>query len=191
MKDTLKLVITLTVICLVAGVLLAWVNGITDEPIRKAWRAEKVDAIKKVLPECDNEPDADAVVVSDGGAEWTFYVARRNGAFVGAAFESTSNEGYGGEISIMVGVNAEGAVQGVEILKAKETPGLGAKIAEPEFRSQFVGKTLAGTTWAVRKDRGDIDEITAATISSRAVVSALKRGCEVYTAHKAAIEAQE
>ena len=80
----------------------------------------------------------------------------------------------------MVGVNAAGEIQGVEILKQLETPGLGARITEPGFRQGFAGRNIADTDWRVRKDGGDIDQITAATISSRAVVEAVKAGVEVF-----------
>ena len=121
------------------------------------------------------------------GAPWTFYVGLQDGQFVGAAFESVSPKGYGGDVGIMVGVNADGQVQGIEILVQKETPGLGAKMADDAFKSQFSGRSIAETRWAVDKDQGDIDSITAATISSRAVVEAVHAGLQVYTTHQARI----
>jgi electron transport complex protein RnfG len=184
MKDSLRLVLVLTVICVAAGALLAWINQVTQAPIASAAREEKVAAIKKVLPACDNSPDADSVTVKSGGRDWTFYVARQSGRYVGAAFEATTAAGYGGTIRVMVGIAADGTSQGLEVLEHKETPGLGAKITEPAFKNQFKGRDLVKTTWGVRKDQGDIDEITAATISSRAVVEAVKEGLDVYLEHK-------
>lgn len=189
MKQTLRLVLVLTVICVAAGVMLAWVNSIAAEPIEKAARAEKVAAIKTVLPPFDNDPDTDTVTVAADGKDWTFYVGHKDGAYAGAAFETVSHEGYGGDIRIMVGVTDDDNVSAIEILAAKETPGLGAKIAGDAFKQQFAGRAIAGTRWQVRKDRGDIDQITAATISSRAVVNALKKGLDVYMANRGAIVA--
>ena len=191
MNESAKLITVLTVICLAAGALLAWVNQVTAGPIAAAARAEKVAAIKEVLPACDNRPDEDSVNIAVDGKTWTFYVAKQAGAFVGAAFEVSSNAGYGGTIRVMVGVTADDTTQGLEVLAHKETPGLGAKIEEDAFKAQFKGRNIATTTWSVRKDQGDINEITAATISSRAVVIAVKQGLDVYTAHKLQITNNE
>ncbi|NQU38746.1 MAG: RnfABCDGE type electron transport complex subunit G [Lentisphaerae bacterium] len=183
MKESIKLVVVLTIICTIAGALLAVVKDVTSESMQAAAQKEKNDAIKKVLPTCDNDPVADAIALDVNGIVWTFFVARDSNGFLGAAFESTSSKGYGGDIAIMVGVNANGTVQAVEVLSHKETPGLGAWISGEAFRSQFVGRSIADTSWAVAKDGGDIDQITAATISSRAVTEAVKAGLDIYTAH--------
>jgi Na+-translocating ferredoxin:NAD+ oxidoreductase subunit G len=188
MKEFVRLVVTPTVICLLAGVLLAAVNKVTEEPIARAKQAEKSEAMKQVLPDCDNEPMGDTVVVTEDGAQWTFYVARSGGTFVGAACISTTSEGYGGDISIMVGINADDEVQAIAILDQKETPGLGANIKSDGFRACFNCRSAEETNWSVKKDGGDIDEITAATISSRAVVGAVKSGLDVYLKHKDRIQ---
>lgn len=187
MKDTAKLIFILTIICLVAALLLAWVNDLTAQPILEAERAVKMDAISKVLPQCDNEPDADKMTLEQDGKIWTFYIARKNNKFVGAAFEAMSSEGYGGEIRIMVGVSANGNVQAIEILEHKETPGLGANIDGDEFKASFANRSIEKTTWQVKKDHGDIAGITAATISSRAVIEAVKNGLDVYIKHQTEI----
>lgn len=190
MKETLKLVSILTFICLTAGSLLAWVNNVTKDRIQEAMKAEKIEAIKKVLPPCDNQPDSDTVTVTNAGVEWTFYVARMNNGFAGAAFETSSSGGYGGDIRLTVGVRADGRVQGITIIEHKETPGLGAKIEGEDFRNGFVDRSVRNTDWRVSKDGGDIDGITAATISSRAVVDAVKAGLDVFLEHEDKIEAK-
>jgi len=189
MKNILKLIFVLTVICLISGLLLAWVNGITAEPIRKAAEKEKLDALKEVLPACDNSPNEDTHVVEIDGTAWNFYVARSGGTFAGAAFESSSMQGYGGEIKIMVGIDSNSKVSGIAILSQKETPGLGAKIDTPDFKGMFAGLDVASTKWSVKKDGGDIDHITAATISSRAVVDAVTSGLKIYKDNEQAIRA--
>lgn len=183
MKDLVKLVGVLLVICAVAGALLAAVSMITAEPIEAAARSEKLQAIETVLPKHTNAPDGETVTVKANDKTWTFYIARRDGTYVGTAVESVSSQGYGGDIAVMIGINTKNAIEAIEILQQKETPGLGAKIAEPAFKNAFAGKPLRGTRWAVRKDNGDIDQITAATISSRAVVDAVKQAIDVYLAH--------
>ncbi len=184
MKELVKMVGVLTLISALAGGLLAISNSMTREPIAQSLRAEKLAAMRQILPEYDNDPMADACILQDDGCEWVFYVARKQGEFVGAAFESVSDQGYSGAIRIMAGVAADDTVRGVEIIEQLETPGLGAKITESGFKDQFKNRGIASTKWAVTKDGGDIAAITGATISPRAVVAALKKGLDVYQRHK-------
>lgn len=187
MKETLKLIIVLVLICAVAGCLLAWVQKVTYGPIQETEKRVKNEAMKEVLPEHDNDPLSDQVEITDGDKLWIFNIAKKGETYVGAAFESTTAKGYGGNITIMAGVNADGKIEALKILKQKETPGLGAKITDPEWRAQFAGKDIESTVWSVKKDQGDIDQITAATISSRAVTEAIKDGLHVYTRNRSAI----
>jgi Na+-translocating ferredoxin:NAD+ oxidoreductase subunit G len=191
MKNIAQLVGVPTVICLLAGLLLAWVHGVTEQPIREAKRKQKMAAIKKTLPAYDNQPDRTvyAVVAADGRTNALYYVASRNGAYVGAAREVTGR-GYGGELRLMIGVNADGAVHGLEVLPGhKETPGLGAKIASDDFQGRFAGRSIRDTVWKVDKEDGAIQAITAATISSKAVTEAVAAGLAEYLEHEAAIRA--
>lgn len=184
MKDLLKMTGTLALISVLAGGLLAVTNSITRAPIAASKRAEKLDAMRKVLPEYDNNPDTDVRVINDGSREWIFYLARRAEQIVGVAFEASSDQGYSGTIKILAGVGMDGKVIGLEIIDQCETPGLGARIVEPEFTDQFKNSKIASTKWAVTKDGGDIHAITGATISPRAVVEALKKGLDVYESRK-------
>ena len=138
-----------------------------------------------MLPAFDNAPQEEIVVVE---GRHTNYVARLNNTFAGAAFEAVSRDGYGGEIRVMVGVNANNKVQGIKILQHKETPGLGAKIEGREFRNTFGGAPIDTTDWRVTKDGGDIDAITAATLSSRAVAGAVRKGLGIYKRNRQQIE---
>lgn len=188
MKEIIKLTGVLTLICLISGSLLAAVHSATKDAIAKAAMAEKLDAIKQVLPTKEGgEFDVKQLDIVDNDQTWTFYVARDQGKFVGAAVESSSDKGYSGEIKIMVGINAKNNVQAIAIVAQSETPGLGARMVEPSFKDQFKNKNINTTKWAVKKDQGDIDQITAATISSRAVVDAVKAGIDVFIKHKAEI----
>jgi len=189
MKELVKLVVVLTVFCLVSGFLLAWTNSATKAPIEAARKAETMDALKKVLPACDNDLLADAVTIRDGEKDWTFYPAKEQGRVVGVAFRSESMRGYGGRIVILAGTLADHTVTGIEILEAeKETPGLGARIRETAFRDQFKGRAAGDAQWArVKKDGGDIVAITGATISSRAVSESVRNGLEVLARHESEI----
>ena len=186
MNENVKLIAVLVIICTIAGTLLAWAHKVTYEPIKATERRIRTEAMKEVLPPYDNDPLLEAVSVTDGG-EWKFNVARKDGQYAGAAFEASSPKGYSGDIFIMVGVNADGNVQAIKILKQKETPGLGAKVLAPAWRAQFSCKSISGTKWSVKKDQGDIDQITAATISSRAVTEAVKSGLDVYMRNRETI----
>jgi len=183
MKDILRLIVALTLISTAAGVILAVTNKATSSPIGNAGSKQHGESLALVLPEFDNHPNLTTLDVNDGGRTWTFHVARKNGRYVGAAFVASSKKGYGGDLSLMVGVTAGGHVKQIRILSQQETPGLGSKVAEEPFVSQFAGKPITGTVWAVTKDRGDFDAVTGATISSRAVLEAMRTGLEVYRNH--------
>ncbi len=183
MREALRMVLVLTAVCVVAALGLARVHEMTREPIREAMRQELLRAIVAVLPEFDNAPDREARQI--GGR--TYYPAFREGRFVGAAFPVVSNEGYGGRIEALVGVDPQGRVTGVVILSHAETPGLGAKFTDPAYLAQFRGKGLDNARWAVRKDGGDFDQITGATITPRALVKAIRQGLEAFSAARPAL----
>lgn len=187
MKEILKLILALTLISSAAGLLLAYTYKVTAAPIAKAGKQESILALAAVLPPFDNNPSETRASFKENGREWTFHVARKEGKFAGAAFESVSKNGYGGDISLMVGVTADGRVKAIHILSQHETPGLGTKITEAPFKPQFEGKPIEGTVWAVRKDNGGFDAVTGATISSRAVLEAVRNGIAVYSKHAAVI----
>lgn len=191
MKEIFRMAGILTVICALSGFILAYANRVTQAPIEESRRKEKLDALKKVLPPCDNEPDKAVCKLAESGRDWVFHVARKGGEYAGTAFVASSSKGYSGLIEVLVGVRADGTVGGIEILTQNETPGLGTKITDPAnpFRVQFPGRDAAGTKWKLKKDGGDIDGITGATISSRAVTEAVAEGLDVYCRHKAEIEA--
>ena len=182
-----RLVIILTTICLVAAAVLAGVYDLTKETIAEQQRLRTLRALKSVLPPFDNEIERGAKQVVTGkdrkGRDivTTFYVARREGRLVGTAFQVVAPDGYSGNIYILMGVDPEFKVTGIEIISHLETPGLGDKIEDPEWRAEFKGRSLAdGPRFAVKKDGGEIDQFTGATISPRAVVNAVKRGLALY-----------
>lgn len=193
MRDILRLVVVLTSICIASAIALAKIYDLTKGPIAHQKRLEVLRAIKTVLPPYDNEPDTDTVKLPMGmgkkGEEEQriFYRGRKDARLIGIAFKVTSHEGYGGDIEVMVGIVPDGTICGIEILSYLETPGLGAKIVEPKFKDRFRERNLSNTKWAVKKDGGDIDGITGATISSRAVTKAIKEGLEFYRDHEVSI----
>jgi len=185
-----RLVLALTLITVGAGLLLSLVESLTRAPIAEQRRLETLRALQTVLPAFDNSPDADTVELVFGtdkkGRELkrTFFRGRQGTEISGVAFSVTAPDGYSGNINMMVGVDAGGTVVGLEILSHAETPGLGDKITRDEFKGQFKGKALEGSDWRVKKDGGDFDQITGATISPRAVVKAVHKGLQFYRDHQ-------
>ena len=195
MKDIARLALVLTLIAAGAGLLLSLVEAVTREPIAEQRRLETLRALKAVLPPIDNAPDADTAELTVGqdkkgrDVTRTFYRGRKGEELVGIAFTVVAPDGYSGNITVMVGIRPDGTVTGIEILNHAETPGLGSKIEEPWFKEQFEGRSLQSADWRVKKDGGDFDQITGATISPRAVVGALRKGLEFYTEHRRQITA--
>jgi len=193
MNGTLRLVLVLTLITSGAGLILSLVESVTREPIAEQRRLETLRALQAVLPPADNSPDGDTVLLVAGQDKRgrdvvrTFFRGRQGGELSGVAFKVVAPDGYSGNISVMVGVDPEGKVAGIEILSHSETPGLGDKIALPEFKKIFVGKTLLNADWRVKKDGGEFDQITGATISPRAVVGAVRNGLEFFRDHQSEI----
>ena len=133
----------------------------------------------------ENQPDQNTVDVDLGEGDMrTVYLGLSEERVSGLAFEVTNSEGYGGEIVAMLGLDPNGTIYGVEIVRLSETPGLGAKIANPEFRGQFKGKSLSNTNFMLKKDGGDLDQVTGATISPRAIVKGIKEGLEFFQKYR-------
>lgn len=196
MVNLRRLMLVLTLVTAVAGVVLALVEAVTRAPIAAQRRLEMMRALQAVLPPVDNAPDSDTVQLVTGrnkkGQELvrTFYRGRQGQDLRGIAFAVTAPDGYSGTIEIMVGVDPQGVVTGVAILKHAETPGLGDKITRPEFTGRFLGKALETADWRVKKDGGDFDQLTGATISPRAVVGAIRTGLEFFREHREEIVAE-
>lgn len=139
-----------------------------------------MNAIRQVIPgEFDNDPNADVwkVQTPDGG-ELEFYPAKKNGELVGTAVKTYTNNGFGGKIWLMVGFNPDGTISNYSVLEHKETPGLGSKMDTwfvKDGKGDIIGKNPGGNGLKVSKDGGDVDAITAATISSRAFLDAVNR----------------
>ena len=175
-----NMVLVLGGIAIVASALLAWVNQLTTEPIRQAEIAKQEKAIREVTPDFDNSPVADRYEVTlPSGEVLACYPATKGGELQGTAVESYSDKGFNGRISVMVGFTPAGDIYGYSVLKQGETPGLGAKMTAwfktDKNAQSVVGKNPVQAALSVRKDGGDIDAITAATISSRAFLDAVNR----------------
>lgn len=192
-----KLIISLAVACFAAAFGLALVNAVTEGPIAEQKRLEVLRAIEMTLPPFDNDPVGEAVELAVTSADETvedtvtFYIGRRGGQPTGIAF-AVEGEGYGGFITVMLGVDLEGVVSGIRILEHLETPGLGANIEQSWFTDRFRGKSLessqlVGGNLAVIKDGGDIDALTGATISPRGVATGVSWGLRLFERYRGGI----
>jgi electron transport complex protein RnfG len=182
MKEIIRLCFVLTIIAAVSAGVLAFVNQQTAEPIANALLEEKMSAVRTVLPPFDNEPDKDTVsIVAAPGDTVEVFRGRKDGEINGAAFAVVAPDGYSGDIEFMIGVDGEGVMQGLMVLKHLETPGLGAKIESPDFTDQYKNKSLEDPeVWEVTKDGGTFIPITGATISSRAITRAAAKGLKLF-----------
>ena len=168
--------LVLCTITLIAGFLLAFIYSLTQEKIKLAKEEKGQTAIKEVLTfSYDNQPYSQVVNYIDEGETLSFYPAFQGTTFQGAAVKSFSKRGYSGKIWLMIGFDAKGVIQKINVLEHTETPGLGSKMEQPEFQNQFLGKSPESFRLKVKKDGGDVDAITAATISSRAFSDAIDR----------------
>ena len=174
---TVRLVVVLGAICLVASLALAMVYEVTKAPIAYQMKLEIIRSLQAVLPGMEIDPDSQYIDLP-WKKDRTVRVYRSTGpdGIEGVAFQVIAPDGYSGKILIMMGVLPDGRLGGIEILSLAETPGLGARIVEPSFKNQFKGRSLKNTNFKVKKDGGDIDQLTGATISPRAVVGAVRRG---------------
>ncbi len=184
MKDAL----ILFAITLVAGACLGGAYEITKGPIAEAELAAKEDAFRAVLPEAASfalddyneaiEKANTEVASGDFGLVSVDECATGldgSGASVGYVVTTTSKDGYGGDITVSVGITADGTVQGIEFLTLAETAGLGMKAAEPDWKGQFAGKAVDAfsVTKGGASADNEIDAISGATITSNAVTGAV------------------
>lgn len=184
-SNLVNMVLALFVVSVVAALALGSVYVVTKKPIALAQKRKQEAAIKAVLPAFDKVksvklPDA------DGHDSLLFNVATKAGKLVGVAIKTYTDKGFGGRIEAMIGFLPDGTIYNTSILELKETPGLGAKLqkSKSDFSDQFNGKNPKTFRLKVKKDGGDVDAITAATISSRAFCDAVQRAYDSFQKDK-------
>lgn len=165
----------LTGVCLVCAALLGFVYVVTDEPIKAAAAAEAQASIAKVLP---SGGEISEEIVSEAEGVDCYYVQTDGEGAITAYAVKTTTGGFGGPVTLMVGVLPDGTVFNTSVLSHSETPGLGAKCTEEKsaFREQWKG---FNGVLSVKKDGGDVDAITASTITSRAYTKAVAQAVEL------------
>ncbi len=176
------MLLVLTGVTAISVALLAYVNELTKGPIAEANAKILSDAISVVVPAFDNDPTAEATKQTIDGVEYTIYPAKKDGQWVGAAVESTAM-GFGGELKVLVGFDADGKIYDYSLLSHVETPGLGSKAADwfkEGGKGSIKGMNPGEAPLKVSKDGGQIDAITASTITSRAFLNAVNAAYAAY-----------
>ncbi|MDR1332642.1 MAG: RnfABCDGE type electron transport complex subunit G [Tannerella sp.] len=202
-SNLINMASVLTGISLFAAVSLSLMYSVTKEPVEAAKVVKAQDAIREVLPAFERLDEPKQVEVEGAGTLTVYKAYDGEDRFVGAAVESFSNSAFNGEIKVMVGFDREGNITNYSVLDQKETPGLGTKMTDwfkpqtgehrslvetvfgfrvevAERKSSVVGKNPAKDNLTVSKDGGEIDGITAATISSRAFLHAVRVAYAAY-----------
>lgn len=203
LESSLKnMLLVLTIVSVVAAFLLAYVNNVTSSTIAKINEEALNSGIKSVL----GIGADDAIETTEKTVDaYVVYEVSRDGNWVGTAVKSTDKSGFGGDIVVLVGFDADGNIQGYEVLSHAETPGLGARMGEwfrtattgetkeagalskiffgtpdPAGSHNIIGRNIGNGELKVTKDGGDIDAITASTITSRAFLNAVNNAYKVY-----------
>ena len=180
----LNMTLTLFIITAVASVALGYVYNITKDPIQKAKDKKLKTAINIVVPNADKGTiETDTIEIE--GKELYVYTVSVDDKVIGTAINSFSNNGFGGLVRVMVGFDADGKIIDSDVLEHKETPGLGDKSSKSvnTWNEQFKDldiSTMKDQILKVSKDGGDVDAITAATITSRAYCDAIQRAWTTY-----------
>jgi Na+-translocating ferredoxin:NAD+ oxidoreductase subunit G len=197
-----KPALTLAVLAAVLTALLALVAGLTRERIadnEQAWIKQRLDAL--IAPDShDNDLLADSIAVTApdllGSAQPVrIYRARRGGAPVAAVIRPIAPDGYRGPIELLVAIGQDGRLIGVQVIRHEETPGLGDAFESRDVHwlDRFRGRSLIDPPtqrWTVRRDGGDFDAFTGATITPRAIVKAVRNALEYYQRNSQRIFAQ-
>ena len=182
MKDILRMIVVLGIICAVAGLALASVKELTKAPIELQLMQNVMGpAIKKVLTGYDNDPITDNFKLPGGvdkkgrPIEKAIFPAKKNGKVYAVALDS-AGRGFDGNIGVMVGIDITGKLTGIAIMKHTETPGIGSRVTDPSFTDQFEGKSLDNPT--------AVDGVSGATYSTKGVFAAVNSAVEFYNKNK-------
>ncbi len=181
-KDFFAPTLTLVSIAGLSAFVLGYVYQKTLDPIKQAKDNQELEAIAEVVNDFDNNPFAEKMIITTKNKKHklAMFPARKDGKLNSVAIKTYSNSGFGGRIEIMAGFNVDGTIKNFKVISSQETPGLGSKVDEPKFKEQLVGFHPQKQILKVQQDGGDVDAVTAATISSRAVLKAIERAFDAF-----------
>ena len=184
MRDLIKMVVVLFVICSTSGVVLSYVNEVTEEPREYSYiKFVQEPSMKAVLSDYDNDPIKERIKLAVGEdeegnpVEVVVFPSKKGGETQAIAY-SAAAKGYHDLIEVMIGVGPDGTLTGISIMTHTETPGLGARIVEPEFTAQFAGLDLDTTKLAA--EGGKVDTLSGATFSTVGVIAAVSAALEQF-----------
>ncbi len=184
MRDLIKMVVVLAVICTTSGVVLSYVNEATEAPREYQYiKYVQEPSLKAVLSGYDNDPIKDRIRVPLGEdkqgnpVEKVIFPAKKDGETFAVAYSSVA-KGYHDLIEVMVGVGPGGKLTGISIMSHSETPGLGARVVEPKFTDQFAGLDL--DTTKLSSEGGKVDALSGATFSTIGVITAVSAALEQF-----------
>ncbi len=196
--ESVRMIVVMTVFSAISALALAAFSNHTLPIIKQTEKTVMVGRqLKKVITDLDppdpckpseagfdNDPSKDSVCI--GNTE--VFRCTKDGKTAGLALTTIGENAYAGTIKCLVGVKPDGKVTGFEIVQSGETPGLGSEASKCDWRKQMIGKGPKDMKWAVKKDGGDVDAISGATITSRAVINCVTKAQDFVTAHSAEIE---
>jgi len=178
-----QMVVVLLLIAVICSAGVAAIYDATKDTIAQQ-KAEKEQAsLKLVLPEHDNDPTKETVTITLSGTDYLCYVAKKDGKPVGYAVKAGNMNGYNGHVEVLTGFQPDGTIINTQATVLAETPGLGQKAIEPKYHDQFNGKNPNAFRLTVKKDGGDVDAISAATITSRAYAHAVQTAYDALMTH--------
>ncbi|MCB2168264.1 MAG: RnfABCDGE type electron transport complex subunit G [Deltaproteobacteria bacterium] len=192
MGEMIKMVVVLTLLSSLSGGLLAYVKEGTQERIEnQVLQLVKGPAIKAIFSGSSNDPVADRFSLMDGDTKVDVFVAKFDGQTKAVAFETFGKGGYGGDVGLMVGIDVTNdQIYGMGVTTHSETAGLGARAkTDPKFTAQFAGMPI-NETFKVTADGGQVNALSGATITSRAVSLGATEAGERYERLKPQIEEQ-
>lgn len=179
-----NMVLSLFIIAIFASLALATVYSLTKKPIETSKTIKQQQAIKEVIPNFKRLGAGEKIATVAGDSLTIFNAFGESEEFVGAAVETISHSGYGGDIKLMVGFDKEGNIINYSVLEHAETPGLGSKMGDwfkTDIKNQLIiGKNPSKNNLTVTKDGGEVDAITASTITSRAFLGAVNDAYKAY-----------
>ncbi|HOK04144.1 MAG TPA: RnfABCDGE type electron transport complex subunit G [Victivallales bacterium] len=210
-SQIILLSIFLAIICSVAAGILAFVYKATEKDVSKMKQEKIAKALKSILGEFDNNPLESVINIEYNGRKFSLYPAKKNGKVFAYAISSTSPKGYGGKLTVMAQIDVSGKIGTVMVTEQNETPGLGTvatdrkrlkTIAEllsgkrdtslppNKVLDSFKGKNCSSAPWKLKKDGGQIDSITGATISSSAILDAMNFAAEAFNSKKSELQTE-
>ena len=220
MKEAVKLSLALGITCGIASSILTFGQNKTLAARQRTEMRQRENALRLVLPDFDNKPVTDKIVVESEGKTFTFYKASQKNRIVALAGEGESR-GFGGNLKLLVGLQTDGTIRTVMVTEHKETPGLGTQAtdrkekhsfwdlfrhSEPQndpkpapafapcqYLDQYAEKRLMAKNapFHVQQDKGVVAAVSGATVSSRAVAKGISQICLAYKTHRDAIFAEK